>query len=155
MLHQALLAHLREELNHTLLAAETAREGATHEEALAKSKYDTHGLELSYLAGSQFERARLLQSQVALLSRTSFRDFAQDEPIDLGALVEVRGAQAKTGHYLISLVGAGISVPLDGTLIQVISPDSLLGEELMNRRAGDRVEVVERPGLVWDIISVF
>ena len=55
-LHQALLMRLRADLELLERAAHTAREAATHEESKAENKYDTRGLEASYLgrrAGSR------------------------------------------------------------------------------------------------------
>ena len=62
---QKILAKLREkleaEMQVMISAALIAREDATHEESKAEDKYDTRGLEASYLAGAQAKRAAELQ----------------------------------------------------------------------------------------------
>lgn len=141
-LHKLLVEALKAEREATLLAAETAKEGATHEDAVAKSKYDTHGLELSYLAGSQFERARLAETKIIQLENTAFRAFDTDETIDIGALVSLRDKRNSKGqlrYYLISTVGAGLSITYEDAEVIVLSPESPLGEALFSLGVGDEL----------------
>ena len=65
---KAILKVVDQEIEILERSAQEAHEGATHEDAVAKSKYDTHGLELSYLAGSQYERARKLATSSITLA---------------------------------------------------------------------------------------
>src|SRR5690606_41710128 len=57
-LHDALpILKLREDANAMLAAAQATREDATHEDNKAENKYDTRGLEASYLAEAQARQA--------------------------------------------------------------------------------------------------
>jgi hypothetical protein len=56
--HQLILDKLRIDLDIAERAAQTAYETATHEENIAENKYDTLGLEASYLAAGQAKRGR-------------------------------------------------------------------------------------------------
>lgn len=135
-----LLRTMRAELDATLHAANTAKEGATHEEAVAKSKYDTHGLELSYLAGSQFERARQAEAKILLLESTGFKNFTDEDIVDVGAIVVVEDSLKKLRqNYLVSNIGAGLSLSYDGEEILVISPESPLGEAMLSLGVGDEI----------------
>ena len=154
-LHSLLLETLKAELNATLSAAETAKEGATHEEAVAKSKYDTHGLELSYLAGSQFERARLVESKIALLTNSLFKDFDEDDEIEVGALVFLQGKAPKPQAYLISNLGAGLDLILQNERILVISPESPLGEALIGLYLGDMIDSKERQKNAYTVVGLW
>ena len=154
-LHSLLLETLKTELNATLSAAETAKEGATHEEAVAKSKYDTHGLELSYLAGSQFERARLVESKIALLTNSLFKDFDEDDEIEVGALVFLQGKAPKPQAYLISNLGAGLDLILQNERILVISPESPLGEALIGLYLGDMIDSKERQKNAYTVVGLW
>lgn len=154
-LHSLLLETLKAELSATLSAAETAKEGATHEDAVAKSKYDTHGLELSYLAGSQFERARLAESKIALLENSLFSEFTEDDEIDIGALVRLEGKGQKPRFYLISNIGAGLDLDFQEQKIFVISPESPLGEAIMGRYEGETIESKERQLPPFTIASIY
>ncbi len=152
-LHQLLLDALKAELEATLKAAEVAREGATHEDAVAKSKYDTHGLELSYLAGSQFERARQMEAKITLLESNPFRMFGEDDEIDVGALVTLRASgKTQSQSYLISNIGAGLDLDFDGRPILVISPESPLGSRLVTRYAGELIENKNLP--TYEILGI-
>ena len=54
--HQLIIDKLRIDLDVAERAAQTAYETATHEENVAENKYDTLGLEASYLATGQARR---------------------------------------------------------------------------------------------------
>jgi transcription elongation GreA/GreB family factor len=139
-LHSLLLETLRAELGAILNAAEMAKEGSNHEDAVAKSKYDTHGLELSYLAGSQFERARSAEAKIAVLENSLFNDYGEDDEIDIGALVRLEGPKQKARFYLISDIGAGLELEFQGEKVFVISPESPLGETLMGHYQGESID---------------
>lgn len=154
-IHSLLLEALKAERDAILYAATTAKEGATHEDAVAKSKYDTHGLELSYLAGSQFERARQAETKIALLENTLFQEFDEDDPIDVGALVTVRGQEKQDQQvYLISNIGAGLSITWEESRILVISPESPLGEALLSLGVGDELPLRSPSRLIYEIIAL-
>ncbi|RYZ90601.1 MAG: hypothetical protein EOP04_03415 [Proteobacteria bacterium] len=146
-LHKLLLEGLKEQIAAIRHAAGAAKDGATHEEAVAKSKYETHGLELSYLAGSQFERARIAETKLTLLENAPFTKFLEDDAIDTGALIGLRDHDKGLRHvYLLSSIGAGLTLRYEDEVIKVISPESPLGESLMSLGVGDIVggkEVIE------------
>jgi transcription elongation GreA/GreB family factor len=153
-LHSLLLERLKAELAAILNAAEMAKEGSNHEDAVAKSKYDTHGLELSYLAGSQFERARTAEAKIGILENSLFIDYGEDDEINIGALVRLEGPAQKARFYLISDIGAGLDLEFQGEKIFVISPESPLGETLMGHYEGESVESKERQLRAFTIASV-
>ena len=66
-----LIKQINDELEVIKKSAEIAHDDATHEESRAENKYDTRGLESSYLAGAQMERVRIL----SFISQTN-RKFA-------------------------------------------------------------------------------
>jgi hypothetical protein len=82
------------------------------------------------------------------------RDFAPEEAVDLGALVELvpaakarsprRGSAAAAWYFLAPKAG-GTEVELDGMEVTVITPQSPLGRELMGKRRGDRVAIGQGP----------
>ncbi len=154
-LHKLLLEKIREEREATLKAAMTAKEGATHEDAVAKSKYDTHGLELSYLAGSQFERARQAESKLTLLENTPFPEFQEDDIIDVGALVVIRSERNNEEQtVLISNLGAGYTLEDNQRLVLVISPESPLGEALISLGIGDDFQTKGQRSTRYEVIDL-
>lgn len=107
-------------------AAHAAEEGATHEEAVAKSKYDTHGLELSYLAGTQKERHNALLGQINRLKQSSFPDLDDSSTIETGALVTLKNGDHYS-HIFLSPIGAGMEIQN----IKILSPESPFGDEMV------------------------
>ena len=64
--HQLILEKLSVDLDIAQRAAQTAYETATHEENIAENKYDTLGLEASYLAAGQAKRVEEIKQALAL-----------------------------------------------------------------------------------------
>jgi len=132
-----IVAALSENLEVLTKAARASHAEATHESNKAESKYDTRGLEAAYLAGGQARQAREILEAIKLFEALPAREFAADEPIDLGALVELE-ADGRRAFYFIGPKGGGLEIRHQRREIMVITPQSPLGQNLMGRKAGDR-----------------
>ena len=64
VVHRLLLEKLEVDLDVLQRAAQTAYEAATHEENVAENKYDTLGLEASYLATGQARRVEQIRQSL-------------------------------------------------------------------------------------------
>jgi len=146
-----LIARLTEDLTALRASARDAHEGATHSEAQAKSKYDTHGLELAYLAGSQYERARAIEMQIQQLQRETFASFGRDDLIDVGAIVTLRSRAQVETHFFLSPWGAGLRLSLEHASIQVLSPESPLGEKLLGLGLDDQLPLSPAAEDLWQV----
>jgi transcription elongation GreA/GreB family factor len=142
---QKIVERLERDLELLKNSALAAAEAATHEESKAEDKYDTRGLEASYLAGAQARRASDIQELIQSYRYLELREFAPEDSIAVSALVEfeirvagVNGAK-KQKAFLVPQ-GGGSLIELDGQKIQVITPVSSLGEELIGRSQGDEFE---------------
>lgn len=133
-------AKLAEELELYFRAAQYARAEATHEQNKAEHKYDTRGLEASYLARGQSRQAAELEAAIADFSELDPRPFAPSEPIALGALVELEHAGEKSLYFIGPRAG-GTEVIHDKKEILVITPQSPLGGQLMGRKQGDSLSL--------------
>ena len=133
----AVIAQLEARAADLKKAAQAAYEGATHEDAVAKSKYDTHGLELSYLAGSQLERLAALESEIQLLGQRSLPTFGADDPVAVGSVVELAQEGRESTWLFISDLGAGT----EAAGVKVVSPQSQLAQGLMDHFVGEEPEV--------------
>jgi transcription elongation GreA/GreB family factor len=133
-------AKLVEELELYFRAAQFARAEATHEQNKAENKYDTRGLEASYLAKGQSKQAAELEAAIVEFEKLNARPFAEGEPIDLGALVELEHDGEKS-FYLLGPRAGGTEVLHDRKEILVITPQSPLGEQLMGKKTGDRPQL--------------
>lgn len=134
-----LLKRLRVSYQRALEALEDAREGATGDDARAESKYDTRGLESSYLAAGQAEQADELAEAVTRLEAADFPDFDFDDPIAPGALVEVE-RDDEIARYLLAPAGGGLSIETeDDEAVIILGPGAPLREALLGKRAGETV----------------
>src|SRR5882672_4990061 len=76
---QKIMAKLTSELEVYFRAAQASRAEATHEQSKAESKYDTRGLEASYLARGQSKQAAELETSIAEFEKLDARRFASGE----------------------------------------------------------------------------
>ncbi len=86
VLIRKIVARLTEELAVYFRAAQASRAEATHEQSKAENKYDTRGLEASYLARGQSKQAAEIQSAIAAFEKLDPRKFGAGEPVDVGRL---------------------------------------------------------------------
>ena len=139
---KALIARLSAELALSLHAARTAAAGATDEQNKAENKYDTRGLELSYLAAGQGRKIADAEATLEQFRTLALRDFGPLDPIDLSALITLE-SRKKTSDaqplYFLAPRGGGTEVRHAGRDVLVITPQSPLGQQLLGRRKGDLI----------------
>ena len=135
-----IIARLTDELEIYFRAAKFSRAEATHESSKAESKYDTRGLEASYLARGQSKQAAELEAAIAEFEKLPVQKFGADEPIGLGALVELETGGEKS-FYFIGPRAGGTEILHDKKEILVITPQSPLGEQLMGKKSGDHPQL--------------
>jgi transcription elongation GreA/GreB family factor len=134
---QAILDRLAAELELYFRAARAAHAEATHEQSKAENKYDTRGLEASYLARGQSRQAAEIAEALKRYEALPVRDFGTDEPIDLGALVEIEMKGEKSCYFMGPCAG-GTEIEFEKKEILVITPQSPVGQQLMGKRQGER-----------------
>jgi transcription elongation GreA/GreB family factor len=135
-----IIARLTEELQVYFRAANASRAEATHEQNKAESKYDTRGLEASYLARGQSRQAAEIESAIAEFEKLAVRKFGGGEAIDIGALVELEHGGDNSFYFLGPRAG-GTEVVHEKREILVITPQSPLGEQLMGKKRGDQPQL--------------
>ncbi|MEA2068202.1 MAG: hypothetical protein U9P12_03280 [Verrucomicrobiota bacterium] len=147
---KAVLAELDEELRRQLAAQETAAAGATHGEAKAETKWDTCGLEQSYLARGHAKQFEALVMQVEELRAFVPPGFS-GKAIGAGALVKTEMDGEKMLFILLNC-GGGIELEVDGREITVITPESPVGAALQDKKQGDCYSF--REGMEGNILTV-
>ena len=140
ILIQKIIAKLTGELEIYFRAAQFSRAEATHESSKAESKYDTRGLEASYLARGQSRQAAELEAAIAEFEKLPVKKFGADDPISLGGLVELANGGEKL-FYFIGPRAGGTEVLHDKKEILVITPQSPLGEQLLGKKSGERLKL--------------
>ena len=137
---QKIVARLTGELEVYFRAAQASRAEATDEQSKADNKYDTRGLEASYLARGQSKQAADLETSIAEFEKLAARQFTLGERIGVGALVELEMAGERS-FYFIGPRAGGTEVVLEGKEILVITPQSPLGAQLMEQKQGERLQL--------------
>jgi transcription elongation GreA/GreB family factor len=131
-----IVAQLTSDLETYVRAARAAHAEATHEQSKAENKYDTRGLEASYLAHGQSRQAAEIEAAIGSFQRLDGRNYAPGEAVDLGALVEVE-AGGERSLYFIGQKSGGTEVVQEKRPVLVVTPQSPLGGQLMGRKQGD------------------
>jgi transcription elongation GreA/GreB family factor len=146
---------LEDDLEALRSAAAAAHAGATHADSKSEGKYDTRAIEASYLAGAQARRVAELEADCRRLHSMDVRAFADDDAIDVGAVVKLEG-DGKTSVYLLAPCAGGMRVELNGTTVVLITPQSPMGRLIAGRFAGDDFVLGKGPGRrEYEIVDVY
>jgi transcription elongation GreA/GreB family factor len=135
-----IVSRLASDLETCIKAAYAARFEATHEQSKAESKYDTRGLEASYLARGQSKQAAELMQAIEAFEALPPRTFSADDGIDVGALVELETNGART-FYFIGPRAGGTEVQHETKEVIVLTPQSPLGQQLAGKKQGDTLQI--------------
>ena len=136
VLIQKIVAKLNSELKVYFRAAQASRAEATHEQSKADNKYDTRGLEASYLARGQSKQLAELEAAIAEFEKLGVKKFSATDAIGVGALVELEQGGGRDFYFLGPRAG-GTEIEHDRKEILVITPQSPLGEQLAGKKSGD------------------
>lgn len=147
---RAVLAELENDLRRQQAANKQASAGATDGEARAETKWDTCGLESSYLARGHALQFKALVADLETL-RTFMIPVFTGKPIGVGALVEVELDKEKLLFFLLPCAG-GTELHADGHDVAVVTPSSPAGAALLDKKKGDRFSF--RAGSSGKVLSV-
>lgn len=150
-----IIVQLTGELELYAKAARAAHAEATHEQSRAENKYDTRGLEASYLARGQSRQAAEIAQAIREFETFQPRMFSPTDPIDTGAVVELQTEAERTWYFVATRAG-GTEVIHDRKEILVITPESPLGQQLVSRNVGDRIDL-HLPGasVAYRIVAIW
>lgn len=81
-----------------------------------------------------------IKKQLLMYKFLPVRPFTSEDVICPGGLVELEINQMRA-YYLVVPAGGGLVTRVDGKAIQVITPNSPLGEALLGKKVGDEAEV--------------
>ncbi|MBK5002518.1 transcription elongation factor GreAB [Pseudomonas sp. S31] len=120
-------------------AAQTAYEAATAEENIAENKYDTLGLEASYLATGQARRTAEIRQALLTYQQLALRDYDAARGIQVSNLVTLEDEDGGQRRLLLGPEAAGLKIGEGDELVTVITPRSPLGQQLMGKKVDDEV----------------
>lgn len=141
-------------------AAMEAYNTATADENVAENKYDTLGLEASYLAQGQAQRVAECEEDIAAYKRLVKSDISEVSSISLGALIHVINEQGVEQKLFLGPKAGGLTVSYSENNIEqdikIITPLSPIGAALLKREEGDEFELAVGSNVHrYDIISVY
>jgi hypothetical protein len=139
---ETIRCQLRARLARLAQAAMDAHAAATDPGSKAEGKYDTRSLEASYLAAGQARQVDEIAEAVKMFDAFNPPDFAIDDAIAIGALVEV-DMGGESHHFLLAPAAGGMVVEVDGLEATLLTLESPLYQKLLGKMTGDFVEDVE------------
>ncbi|GLH31212.1 elongation factor GreAB [Pseudomonas sp. BR1R-5] len=122
-------------------AAQTAYETATAEENIAENKYDTLGLEASYLATGQARRTAEIRQALLIYQQLVLRDYDPARGIQIGSLVILEDEAGAQRQVFLGPEAAGLKIGEGNALVTVITPRSPLGQQLIGKKVDDEVSL--------------
>ncbi len=153
-LRDQILTRLKSDYALLLQAAKTAHAAAIHEESIPDNKYATLGLEASYLAQGQANRAQEIQQAIQEYQQLSLPQFSAESVIRLTAVVQLEDDAGKMRLVFLGPAAGGLVLELDGVEIMIITPVSPLGQELLGRQVGDQIELKSNGIREYEIVSI-
>ncbi|GHB90829.1 hypothetical protein [Cerasicoccus arenae] len=132
----ALIANLEEELAAAEHASRDAASYATDEESRAESKWDTQGLEASYLAAGQATHAKEVSKALGNIIGQRIELERACTSVQRGALIQCQLGKSRE-WFFFAPSGGGETLAIDGTEVTVITPDSPIAHLLVGHGTGD------------------
>jgi transcription elongation GreA/GreB family factor len=138
----AIITELDKKLAVQIKAAKDAHFAATHSESVAKGKYETFGLESSYLAQGQQKRVAEITASIhyfkniRLANEHKVRHFI--EPLCFVALDDAD----QSLYFFVAEQAGGLRIFVQGKEIAVITPKTPIGISLIDKMVGDEVEIL-------------
>ncbi len=156
--YEAITAALLRRFETAKWAAKQAHDAATDEESVAENKYDTFGLEASYLAHGQSKRVLECESEWLCFSKKTPVFFSEDSAVELWGLVSLARENSECSaekHFFISPCAGGLPVEMADQTVYLVTPSSPVGKTLLGKHIGDEVELLQNGQVVrYEIINL-
>ncbi|WP_417553465.1 transcription elongation factor GreAB [Marinomonas fungiae] len=134
-------------------AADQAHQAATSTESVAETKWDTFGLENSYLAHGQSVRVAECEADLAYFRKMAFAD---SDEIAVGSVFEVERRDGWNRVIILSQCCGGGEFENQDKSILLVTPQTPLGKSLLGKEEGDEVIMKSRGvELVAEIVRIF
>lgn len=145
---------IEEELVGLKAAAKATYDAATNEESRPENEYDTRALEASYLAGAQAARVQDMEKSLKLLKYLELKEFPEGASIQATALVQL-DFNGKTVYVFLIPVRGVVNLSYDSKIVQIVTPQSPLGEALLGLKVGD-VALVDKAEqtLEYEVLAI-
>lgn len=137
-------------------AAMLAYNTATHTENVAENKYDTLGLEASYLAQGQAQRVAECKADLDAFKKLEAIEFSDQLPITIGALIALRDEQDSEQYLFLGPAAGGLKFTIEQIEITVITSSAPLGQALLGHFVGDEIDMnVGGENISYEICAIY
>ncbi|MBD5772081.1 transcription elongation factor [Marinomonas colpomeniae] len=141
-IHDAITSALLRRFETAKWAAEQAHDAATSKESIAENKYDTFGLEASYLAHGQSQR--VLECEQDWLSFSKSVKSMEQDVVGLWGFVKLISVDLQhLKYFFISPCAGGLTVEYDDMSVFLVTPSSPVGKLLIGRSVEDEVDLLQ------------
>jgi len=131
-----LIAIVKEKLDYSTREALSLKEAATNEESKAENKYDTRGLEASYMAQAQALRVSELKKDFYELTKLKLPK--SPKKVVLGSLIGLIDIESKNQAFYLLLNIGGYSLTAENQVkVKTVSVSSPLGAKLLGKETDD------------------
>ncbi|MCO4785938.1 hypothetical protein [Marinomonas atlantica] len=117
-------------------AVSQAKEAATSIESVAETKWDTFGLENSYLAHGQAMRLAECEEDLAYFRKFSFSD---SELVETGSILLLSRRDGWRRIIIIADRCGGGEFELEDVKVLIVTPKTPLGMSLLSKEEGDDI----------------
>lgn len=157
-IHEAISEALLLRFKTAEVAALQAHQAATNEESVAENKYDTFGLEASYLAHGQSQRVLDCEKDWLLFDKKEPFLPSNDEAIRLWCAVELEAThspESAVRYFFVSPCAGGLTVEVKGKIIYLVTPSSPVGKALIGKMIDEEVYLSQNGHQVaYEITSI-
>jgi len=154
LLHQCITLALESQHQIASAAAQQAYETATNGETKAENKYDTFGLEASYLAHGQSKRVDEYANNIEIFKQLPINLFKPHDAITLGCLVLLLNEQDEEQYYYLSPVAGGLKIEFNRQTITLITPSAPLGKALVNQQVEADIKFTSHSPQCFNILAI-
>jgi hypothetical protein len=152
---KAIIARLKQNLAVQIQAAKDAHLAATHSESIAETKYDTFGLESSYLAQGQQKRVAEVTQALHYFQQLNVTDGPMIELITCPCFISLVSEYEEQRFFMLAQLGGGLKVTVGDIDISVITPGSPVGRFLLDKMTGDEVNLpIKGKPVVFEVVEI-
>ncbi len=143
LLHQQIIGLLAQAYQTAQAATQMAIDSATDQQNVPEHKYDTLSLEAAYLAHGQAQRMQQCEADWLTFKQLPVRHFIAQQALAVGALVELENSESPylRRWFFISPVAGGVNLQYASLDIQLVTPNSPLGQQLLKHQLDDEFEL--------------
>ncbi len=137
-LKEQVILQLEKDLASLKKAAAETHSVSTGDENKQEGKYDTRGIEASYLADAQAEQAKLIEEGIFKIQNLTLPD--EPETAILGSIIILTDDNDNDHQFLILPAGGGIELEYEDQPLTVLTPESPVGKKIIHKALLDKIE---------------